>query len=244
MRVVGFVGNNGRADHNMWLLWALNGRLPRKVLSVIVTGSEDGIADEDAQFAKYSFSRVLREEMDKWIDSGRTGEVENPWERVAPPLPEIFVRRNPPVLSMDANGPYLIMVPWKEGKNFVESVMDGAFAMFVQFLDSPECRRLFRCDGCGRYFIRDREPKKDMPIKRGSWCAKCKGKGGAKRTANSREIRKSALVELAAEAWIRWKPGNRLGERPDWIVKQVNAKMPVGQNPIKINWVTRHQSRD
>lgn len=119
---------------------------------------------------------------------------------------------------------------------------DAAIALLLQLLDSPERKRLFRCDGCGDYFMRTRAPKKDVPIYHGSWCAKCKGKGGAKRTEASRTRRTKHMIDAAAEAWAQWKPGTRFGARASWIVRKVNAQRPAGQNPIQVNWVTRHQT--
>lgn len=245
MRVVGFVGDRtGKA--NTRLLQALNGRLPQPILNVMVTGDPDGIPDQEAGQSAYSFQRYLRELVDNWIDSGRTGELENPWEREAPGMPEAYVKRNPPVLSMDAEGPYLILVPWKEGKSFAASVVDGALALFVQFIDSPECRRLFRCEGCGTYFMRERTPKKDTPIYRGSWCPKCKGKGSAKRTDESRANRTKQMVEWAADAWIKWKPNqpHSYGDLTEWVRRGVNERMPRDWSLLKkTNWVTRYTKK-
>lgn len=239
MRVVGFVGN--KSIPNIWLLPALNGSLPRLILSVIVTSSEEGIADKDAGFAAHLFTRVFREEMvDKWIDSGKVGEVENPWERVAPPLPQTFLERNPPVLSMDEEGPYLILLPSSEGKSLCDAVLDGAMAMFLQLLDSQVCRRLFRCDGCGTYFLRKRLPKKGTLIYRGSWCPNCKGKGSARRTNKSRNKRTEQMVKWAADAWVQWKLDRRHGDRAEWIARKVNGQLRGGWSYIAKNWVTRH----
>lgn len=247
MRVFGYVGHNGTATPNIWLLPALNGRLPRLILSVIVTGSENGIADEDAEFVAQSFSRQLREEMvDKWIDSGRTGEAENPWERVAPPLLGAFGVRNPPVLSVDAEGPYLMLMPHtrNEGKSLAAAVIDGAMAMCLQLLDSPTCRRLFRCDGCSVYFMRTRAPKKDTPIYHGSYCANCKrkGKDRIRRTEDSRAERTGQMIGLAADVWPQWKQDRRHGERTEWVAQQVNKRRKSNRGRIAKNWVTRHQA--
>lgn len=245
MRVFGYVGDNGRGTPNIWLLPALNGRLPRPILSVILTNSEKGIADKDAQFAADSFNRTLREIADKWIDSGRTGEVENPWDRVASPLLDAFGVRNPPVLSVDAEGPYLILMPHtrNEGKSLAAAVIDGAMAMCLQLLDSPACRRLFRCDGCGTYFMRTRAPKKDTPIYHGSYCADCKrkGKDRIRRTVDGRNQRTQKKLKLAADAWAKWTPDHRHGKRSEWVAKQVTAKLQRGET-IRVNWVTRHQT--
>jgi hypothetical protein len=244
MRVFGYVGGKRWDIPNLWLLPALNGRLPRLILSVIVTSSEEGIADKDAGFAAHSFTRVFREEMvDKWIDSGKAGEVENPWERVAPPLLESFLARNPPALSVDADGPYLILMPQHEGKSLADAVIDGARAMFLQLLDSPACRRLFRCNGCGMYFLRERMPKKDTPIKRGSWCARCKreGRDRIRRTEDGRNERTRQMVRLAADAWPLWRQDRRHGERAEWIARKVNKRLQASWNPIAKNWVTGHK---
>ena len=121
---------------------------------------------------------------------------------------------------------------------------DTAIALMLVLLDSPECKRLFRCDGCGTYFMRQRMPKKDTPIKRGSWCASCKrdGRDRVQRTKESRDQRTDRRIELAADAWPRWKPDRRHGERAEWVAEQVNKKLPANANHIAKNWVTRHQN--
>lgn len=122
-------------------------------------------------------------------------------------------------------------------------VWDAAIALFLQLLDSPSKTRLFRCDGCGTYFFLQRLPRKDTPIKRGSWCANCKrdGRDRARRTNESRNQRTEKLIELAAYEWPRWKQDWRHGERSEWVAKQVNKKLPAIANHIAKNWVTRHQ---
>jgi hypothetical protein len=133
-------------------------------------------------------------------------------------------------------------------RQFVREIMpfafDAAIAMFLQLLDSSERTRMFRCDGCRAYFFRARAPKKDTPIYHGSYCANCKGKGKdrARRTMESRTQRTQEKIGWAADAWAQWKPQRRFGERSDWIVKKVNARLPTDQNPIKVNWLTRHRA--
>jgi len=135
------------------------------------------------------------------------------------------------------------LMPQHEGKSLADAVIDGARAMFLQLLDSPACRRLFRCNGCGMYFLRERMPKKDTPIKRGSWCARCKreGRDRIRRTEDGRNERTRQMVRLAADAWPLWRQDRRHGERAEWIARKVNKRLQASWNPIAKNWVTGHK---
>lgn len=120
---------------------------------------------------------------------------------------------------------------------------DAAVAMLLQLLDSSERTRLFHCDGCGTYFMRARTPKRDVLIYRGSWCVRCKGKGAAARTEESRKIRTKQMVEWAADAWTEWRPNQpqKYGERAEWVAQRVNKRLPADWSEIARNWVTHHQ---
>jgi hypothetical protein len=50
------------------------------------------------------------------------------------------------------------------------------------------------------------------------------------------------MIGWAADAWAKWKPGNRFGNRTDWVVQKVNAKLSPNQKRIKVNWVSWHQT--
>jgi hypothetical protein len=126
-------------------------------------------------------------------------------------------------------------------REIIPFAFDAATAMFLQLLDSPESTKLFRCDGCGAYFIRTRAPKKDMPIYHGSWCANCKARGSAKRTDESRETRTKQKVEWAADIWPLWKPDRRHGNRAEWVAHQVNKQLKASKGRVARNWVTLHQ---
>jgi len=118
---------------------------------------------------------------------------------------------------------------------------DAAIALLLQLLDSPARTQLFRCDGCRAYFMRTRAPKKDTPIYHGSWCVRCKDKGGATRTKNSRERRMAEMLCWAVDAWVEWKQDRKHGEREEWVMRKVNAKLGRSRPPIAVNWVTRHK---
>ena len=120
---------------------------------------------------------------------------------------------------------------------------DAAAALFLQLLDSPARTRLFRCDGCQKYFMRTRTPKKDTPLFRGSYCPECKGKGAARRTTASRNNRTEEMIAWAADVWEQWRQDRRHGEREDWVARKINARLPASRNPIARNWVTRYRTR-
>ncbi len=275
MRVYGFVGEkrskSGAAED---ILRALNGRFPQPLVNALLTGKADGIAGENAPYARLAFTTSLRAMVDAWINSAKTEEEEQPWKRTYWPLfLQDFVARNPPMLQIAKEGPCIVLFPhvWDKRKRLpllakeaIESMLsqledrespsaqfmreitpfafDAATAMFLQLLDSPACRRLFRCDGCGVYFPRVRTPKKDTPILNGSYCAKCKGKGSARRTGKSRDSRANQMIRWAADVWEEWKPNqpHSYGERAEWVAWKVNKRMPGVWSHIAKNWITRH----
>ena len=128
-------------------------------------------------------------------------------------------------------------------RTLLSLAFDAAAALFLQLLDSPARTRLFRCDGCQKYFMRTRTPKKDTPIFRGSYCAECKGKGAARRTTASRNNRTEEMIGWAADVWEQWRQDRRHGEREDWVARKINAWLPASRNPIARNWVTRNRTR-
>src|SRR5208282_4982403 len=93
--------------------------------------------------------------------------------------------------------PCLVTLPriWQQ-RDLSVAVQDAAICLFLQWLDSPARTRLFRCDGCGTYFIRTRTPKRDTPIYHGTFCAACKSKGKdrARRTEDSRNNRTEEMI--------------------------------------------------
>ena len=128
-------------------------------------------------------------------------------------------------------------------RTLLSLAFDAAAALFLQLLDSPERTRLFRCDGCQKYFMRTRTPRTNTPIFRGSYCAECKGKGAARRTTASRTNRTEEMIGWAADVWEQWRQDRRHGEREDWVARKINARLPASRNPIARNWVTRYRTR-
>jgi hypothetical protein len=206
------------------------------------------------------FKKVLYGLVDQWIDSGRvhqsvTGDTPSErsivWHSALYPTAIFetlvkFWERNSPCVVVELNGSWTLTV---EPKSNPSGLQDSAFAAresaifeFARLLDSPSPERLFRCDACGVYFVRARAPRKDTPIYHGTFCVNCKHRGGVKRVEDSRKQRTAEKIGWAADAWAKWTPSHRHGKRSEWVAEQVKAKLPASQNPIKANWVTRHQA--
>jgi hypothetical protein len=206
------------------------------------------------------FKNVLRSLVDQWIDSGRVNQAvtgDNPSERsivwhstlYPTAIFETLVKfweRNFPRVIVDLNGSWTLAVEPKpkslQTQDALHAAREYAIFEFARLLDSPSPERLFRCDSCGVYFVRARAPRKDTPIYHGTFCAKCKHRGGVKRVEDSRKQHTAEKISWAADAWAKWTPSHRHGKRSEWVAKQVKAKLPASQNPIKANWVTRHQT--
>lgn len=213
------------------------------------------------------FICTLRTLTCQWIATGKLQETERgeePWERSVnvstPDYPQPILNtlieyrdRNPPKVFITDDGrfgipsdPMIRYSGWPSPPPELEATLqrarDFAICEFAKLLESHGRERLFRCDECGKYLVRARAPRKETPIYHGTFCEKCKHKGSARRTVESRKRRTQKMIEWAADAWEKWTPGNRFGKRADWVVEKVNAKLPAGRIPIKINWVTKHQT--
>lgn len=155
-----------------------------------------------------------------------------------------FCRTHTPRLTVELNGSLVTHIGLPESSGSEDSLgmaREYAIFEFARLLDSPSPHRLSRCDGCGRYFVRQRVPTR--VIYHGTFClrAKCKSKGGAKRIVDGREQLARDKTRWAADALERWEPGKRCGEKKDWILKKVKEGMETaGLDPIKVNWVTWH----
>jgi hypothetical protein len=217
----------------------------------------------DAAFE--TFQRTLRELTDQWIDSGRLQlkEIgEQPMERsILAPVPDYPVPLETILRSFFSQHPLRVLPDkdrlvgyfgilragtWeqlekKSRDELLQRARDYATEQFVLLLDSPSRHRLFRCDICGTYFVRERMPKRDMAITRGTFCDGCKQAGNILRMEGSRSNKAGRRLKLAADALIKWKPGNRCGEKKEWIRQRVNEGLEKENlDPIQINWVTRH----
>jgi hypothetical protein len=204
------------------------------------------------------FKNTLRGLVDQWIDSGRVNQAvtgDNPSERSIVWHSNIyptaifetlvkFWERNSPRVVVELNGSWTLAVGPKpesaQTQDTLHAARENAIFEFARLLDSLSPERLFRCDACGVYFVRARAPRKDTPIYHGTFCAKCKHRGGVKRVEDRRKQRTAEKIGWAADAWAKWTPSHRHGKRPEWIVAHMNAKLSADEN-ITINWVTRHQ---
>lgn len=164
----------------------------------------------------------LRRLVDQWIESGKSNGADEPHKRsalwISPEFPQPALAVAAQLLSRDSN--------------------NRAVFLFQSLLDSPARWKLFRCEGCNRYFLRVRTPKRNAAVQGGCFCVDCKGQGGAKRTAMSRGRRKEQLIEHAAKCWPKWK--SELGERSKWVAARVNEKAGT-LTSITGKWITQHQ---
>ncbi len=222
-----------------------------------------GVTDESQEeraAMESEFLSTLRGLVDQWIDSGKQDGVENAWERSvhwhsdAHPMPLVkalrtYEIRNPVKVLFGPDSRLEIgMLPTSAVHPEVWGLVyplakarEKAIFLLRNLVNcpSPVRERLSRCDACGEYFVRVRAPRKEgIPIKHGVFCANCKGKGGARRTVESRKLRTEKKIEWAADAWVKWKPDHRHGKRSEWIARQVTARGEA----IKVNWITHHQT--
>ena len=212
------------------------------------------------------FLDTLRRLADQWIASGRDQLGEQPWsrnvfwvsdayqERIDITLRK-FLQRNPPPIWSGSDGrletathlwlptPLAWPFPEPELEDTLARARDFAIYEFQKFLESSCPQRLFKCDECGRYFVRVKAPRKETPIYHGTFCENCKHKGGKRRTDSTRKQRKTQMIEWAAECWTKWTEGS--GVRSEWVADRVNARIngqPISWGTIKGNWVTWHQA--
>ena len=262
----------GKREYPEFVAAILNGEVRKDFLGLLagIPIPMPGIQsapNEVRDNAVSEFIGTLQTLTGQWIDTGKVHETERgeqPWERsvneITPNHPQPILNtlieyqdRNPPKVLITGDGrfgipsePIIRYSGWPspppELENTLQRARDFAICEFVKLLESPGRERFFRCDECGKYLVRARAPRKGAPIYHGTFCDKCKNKGGARRTVESRNRRIQEKIGWASDAWVKWKSGNRFGKRADWVVKKVNAKLPAGQNQIKVNWVTRHQT--
>ena len=103
---------------------------------------------------------------------------------------------------------------------------------FSRLLNSPDSRRIARCDGCKAYFAYERTRLRE--VKRGVYCARpdCKTKASVKRTKASRNER----IETAATGALEWTP-EKPTDRAQWIADRVSEKHSI---TVGRRWVSQH----
>jgi hypothetical protein len=243
--------------------------IPHDRPSGIRTPGFSNASRETRDAAIREFLDTLRRLADQWIESGRGFSGEDPWsrnacwfsdayqERIDRTLQK-FMDRNPPPNEFGRDGrlarlehvshlwlPKPVAWPFQEPEleDTLARARDYAISEFQKFLASSCPQRLFRCDECGTYFVRARAPRKETTIYHGTFCEKCKHKGGARRTDSTRKHRKAQMIEWAAVYWPKWTESK--GKRSEFIATQINAhinKEPDTWPNIAGNWVTRHQT--
>lgn len=83
---------------------------------------------------------------------------------------------------------------------------------FVELLQSPDARRIARCDGCHSHFAYQRARLRT--VKRGVFCPNCKSEASMNRTQASRRNR----LDTAAKAWVDLEslPRKQRESEKDW----------------------------
>ena len=155
-----------------------------------------------------------------------------------------FWERNPPKAIVGGDGRLTIsaeprLLLNREGLR--QDAQTRAIWTFQRLLQSPERDLLSRCDGCKRFLVRARAPRRGISVEHGTFCLKCKGLGGARRTVASRERRKRQMIESAAELWPKWKPKAKYGKRSKWVAEMMNRKQCTSRTLITGKWVTQNQ---
>ena len=219
--------------------------------------------------ALMAFDSTLRELVDQWLEAGKQWHIQQGLQRkrndpegrlkrdawrLTWHTPEYLVsifqtltqfwERNPIRGIVGADGRLTACsepTPLLHRKNLSQDARNRAIWIFQIFLQSRKRELLSRCEGCKKYFVRARAPKQEVSLKHGTFCRKCKGLGGARRTLASREQKKRVIIELAADLWIKWKQTHH-GERSKWVARKLNEKLPHWAAPITGRWVTQNQA--
>jgi hypothetical protein len=118
---------------------------------------------------------------------------------------------------------------------------ERAILEFSRLLASGSPERLFCCEGCGKYFSKQRAPRKDTPIFHGSFCGKkaCRHSAGAKRTEKKRQRDLNQRLDVAAALWLESGQEKPAKLRSAWIAEQMTRKHLI---EIRGKWVTQHSA--
>jgi hypothetical protein len=153
-----------------------------------------------------------------------------------------FFARNPVRLSFHSRGGVVAddYQPVLNSGQHLVFAAEYAIYWFLKLSDSPTCFRLARCAWCTEYFVYRRTQNK--PIKFGTYCDNCKGKGRAHQTHERRKGPKKELIEWAAEAYDSCPPSrlNSSGMKV-WILNKINLRlMKHRKDPKHTKWVTQN----
>lgn len=239
---------------NHWDAIAMDGiqpsQLPYQIALRLNWFRKRGRKIEDSSEA--AFFTALREHVDQWLDSGREGKTDRPETRSifwcsSPKYREsLFSLLNrfaqeASVTTVGEDGVSVrLRVPLRKRGSMAAQLRDSAKLVFINLLKSPNRYKLFRCDHCGLYDLRQREPREETL--HGTFCDTCKKTStpSAERTEASRNDRLLILAELAAKWWPKWSSKEN-PSRSKWIAKKMtDSGLPNWQPSITGNWVTRH----
>jgi hypothetical protein len=228
----------------------------------------DGLFKSNPELRKHAqkaFTESLRSLVNQWIDSGKDIDgVETPTKRSVsktPPgykrslrdiLRDWYDRRAPGTDVDDRTGEDVIIIrepspserialmdeDWPAGR-----LMADAYEMAIywlhKLLNSAGSYRVARCQNAecrSPYYVRERMRRE--PIKRGTYCQNCANVGSITRVQASRERRREALINSAADVWDGYKPSRQYPRKSDWVALQVTKRTDWD---IRGKWVTQNQ---
>jgi hypothetical protein len=212
---------------------------------------------EYLEHAVIAMIETMRRAADLWIDSGKNPtepRIDSPTDRnveVTLPGQSVSLFRwmfgalfshLPRYTEMFRDGTQRVARNWPRisEEKFKLRGVSGAlrdygqeFALyyFAELLDSPDSRRIARCDHCRGYFPYERARLRT--VKNGVFCPSCKGKASVSRTRISRFRR----IDTAARAQIEWESRHKGPVQPEWVANQVNKAHGTA---FGRRWVSQH----
>lgn len=203
----------------------------------------------------------LRGFVERWITSGKDGVIERPYERNLglPPRQtdremlergiefKPYPRDSEPLIG--AVQAYLLgarpfvdfqgEVEYRREPNHVDPA-ELAMSVFFAFLKSPVRSRLFRCDLCNRFYVLERNPRKEL--QHGSFCPDHRESTKAKNNRNQATIKKQRriLVRQAAKWLLRCSPELQGRSRSKWVFDQMKNEGLPRWCDNTARWVTTY----
>lgn len=248
VELFGAVGNRPLVKHAPYLTVVSvdSAKWPREIAKRLNWFQGRG-ARKIGQDAEARFFTSLRELVDQWLDSSRDGLHARPYDRTIiwsfPLSKEVYqfaTSNSTTVIDSTGQISQKLSVPLRQKASLGNQLHEQAIFAFLQLMNSPRRSRLFRCDGCRRYFVQRRDPRKE--ILRGIFCKKCKktGRPGKVRMDATNDNRTKELVRLAADYWPRWDPKKHRFTRSKWVAANMQDSLPEWRTSLSGNWVTRH----
>ncbi|HZY60887.1 MAG TPA: hypothetical protein VFE38_00065 [Edaphobacter sp.] len=208
-------------------------------------------SEQQKEKAYTIFRESLRALIDEWIDTGREGTpgevIECPWDRklTFEAKKKVFEVRGAVKVNVLDDGSIELCVDERPPIYFplLQRAERYATSWFSRLLDNEARYKLFRCDNCMRYFVRNSAPRKGQYIKRGAFCEQCKNIGGAKRNEVRRRGIQGMRIDAAVEWWTKYPKTREPFEQ--WVIEKINrALKKKGINePVKRNWLTRNRAQ-